>query len=110
MSTPFIQVTTTTASESDARRIADALIGARLAACVQIGGPIISVYRWQGKVETSAEWRCTIKTRHALFRQVKELIEREHPYDVPQIVALPILEISENYGDWLRAETEQDTG
>ncbi|MGD9128845.1 MAG: divalent-cation tolerance protein CutA [Planctomycetia bacterium] len=105
MSTPFIQVTTTTANEADARRIADTLIDARLAACVQIGGPITSVYRWQGKIETSPEWRCVIKTRHALFDQVKTLIQREHPYDVPQIVALPILETSENYGEWLNKET-----
>ena len=103
----FIQVTTTTATESDARRIADVLIDAHAAACVQIGGPITSVYRWQGKIETSPEWRCTIKTRASLFEKVRTLIQQNHPYDVPQIVALPILETSESYGKWLEEETEE---
>ena len=103
----FIQVTTTTANESDARRIADVLIDARVAACVQIGGPITSVYRWQGIIETSPEWRCTIKTRASLFEKVKNLIQQNHPYDVPQVVALPILETSESYGKWLEEETKE---
>jgi len=106
MATPFIQITTTTATEADACRIADALIDARAAACVQISGPITSIYRWQGEVETSPEWRCTIKTRASLFEKVQSLIQANHPYDVPQIVALPILETSESYGKWLEEETE----
>ena len=58
----FIQITTTTETEEDARRIAHELVSRRCAACVQVVGPIKSVYRWQGNVEESTEWRCDVKT------------------------------------------------
>ena len=61
--TDHIQVITTTETEEDARRIALALVEGRLAACVQVLGPIASTYRWQGKIETAAEWQCVAKTR-----------------------------------------------
>ena len=101
-----IQVVTTTENEVDARRIAAKLMEGRLAACVQIGGPIESHYRWQGQLEAAKEWTCTIKTRRELYDQVEATIREMHPYDVPEILATPVVVGSESYLDWLRKETE----
>ena len=77
----YIQVTTTTENQISAKQIADVLINKKLAACVQIVGPITSIYRWQGKIENSQEWMCSIKTREDLYPQVEENIKNNHSYD-----------------------------
>ncbi len=100
-----IQVVTTTAHQADARKIAESLVEQRLAACVQISGPIESWYRWEGKLESAQEWRCTIKTREQLYARVAEAVRALHPYEEPQIVAVPIWESSPGYLAWLFAET-----
>ena len=100
----YIQVVTTTEHQEDARRIADLLVEKRLAACAQIVGPITSVYRWQGKVETAQEWQCQIKTRRELFGALAEAIRTAHPYEVPEIVAVPFTAGSRDYLGWLRDE------
>jgi periplasmic divalent cation tolerance protein len=105
MSDEFIQVVTTTATQEDARKIGTALVEQRLAGCVQIVGPIESVYRWQGKIETATEWQCSVKTRRDFFAKVEAAIRKLHPYDVPEILALPIAGGSEPYLHWLRDET-----
>jgi periplasmic divalent cation tolerance protein len=102
----YLQVVTTASSADDARRIATALVEERLAACVQIVGPIESIYRWQGKVETAAEWQCWIKTRRQHYAAVEATIRRLHTYDVPEILALPIAAGSDRYLKWLSEETE----
>jgi periplasmic divalent cation tolerance protein len=96
-----IQVSTTTATKEDAQRIAAALVERRLAACVQVGGPITSCYRWQGSVETADEWLCTIKTTRETYEQVERAIRQLHPYDEPEIIALPIVAGSAGYLQWL---------
>jgi periplasmic divalent cation tolerance protein len=96
-----IQVQTTTATKADAERIAAALVEQRLAACVQIGGPIISRFRWREAVETSVEWLCTIKTTRAAYAQVEQAIRGLHPYDEPEIIAVPIVAGSAGYLAWL---------
>lgn len=101
-----IQIVTTTASRSDAEKIATALVQQRLAACVQISGPILSCYRWQNQFETSEEWRCTIKTTQAAYDHVEQAIRRLHPYEVPEIVAIPIAIGSRNYLDWLAQQVD----
>jgi periplasmic divalent cation tolerance protein len=101
----YIQVVTTTALREEAERIARELVEARLAACAQIVGPITSIYRWQGKVETDEEWQCWVKTRSTLFAGVEEAIRRIHPYEVPEILAVPIVAGSASYLAWLDAET-----
>jgi len=100
-----IQVVTTAASADEARRIATALVEERLAACVQIVGPIESIYRWQGKVETAAEWQCWIKTRRQHYALLEAAIRRLHSYEVPEILAVPIVAGSEAYLKWLTDET-----
>jgi periplasmic divalent cation tolerance protein len=105
MSEEFIQIVTTTASQDNAKKIAQALLEQRLAACVQMVGPVKSMYRWKGQIESAAEWQCWIKTRQAKYEAVAEVICRLHTYEVPEILALPILEGSKPYLDWLARET-----
>ncbi len=106
MSDEFIQVFTTTGTQEEARKIAAALVDQRLAGCVQIAGPIQSVYRWQGKMETATEWQCWIKTRRDCFDQVEQAICKLHSYDVPEILAVPIVAVSGAYLKWLREQTK----
>lgn len=100
----FIQVTTTTETEADAERIARSLVEARLAGCVQIAGPITSIYRWKGKIETAGEWLCLIKSREDLYGAIEQAIRSLHPYETPEIIAVPITAGSRAYLDWLNGE------
>jgi periplasmic divalent cation tolerance protein len=100
-----VQIVTTTALREEAERIARELVEAHLAACVQIVGPIVSTYRWKGKIETCEEWQCWAKTRGELFARVEEAIRRIHPYEMPEILAVPVVFGSTSYLAWLDAET-----
>jgi periplasmic divalent cation tolerance protein len=102
----FVQVITTCATRAEAEQIAAALVEGRLAGCAQIEGPIESVYRWQGAVERAEEWRLAIKTTHARFAAVAQAIRQRHSYDLPEIMALPIVEASVGYAAWLREQVE----
>ncbi len=102
--TDFLQIVTTTEHQEAARQIADLLVEKRLAACVQIVGPVTSVYRWQGQVESAQEWQCLIKTRQSLFHEVEQAIREIHPYDVPEIIAVPIVAGSRDYLTWLEEQ------
>ena len=99
--TDYVQVVTTTEHKEDAEAIARLLVEDRMAACVQIVGPITSTYRWQGRIETSQEWQCWAKSRRELYPQVEQAIRARHPYEVPEILALPILAGSPAYLAWL---------
>jgi periplasmic divalent cation tolerance protein len=100
----YVQMVTTTAKQEDAERIAQALVERRLAACVQIVGPVTSVYRWQEKIETAQEWQCHIKSRGEHFATIEAAIRSLHPYEVPEIIALPIHAGSAPYLAWIDAE------
>ncbi len=102
-----IQVLTTTASREDAERIARALVEGRLAACVQLVGPISSTYRWQGAIEISQEWLCLIKSRQDLYAELEAAVRRLHPYEVPEILAQPIVAGHPAYLAWLDAQLKQ---
>lgn len=102
----FIQVITTIDKQQVARRIADTLVERRLAGCVHIAGPIESVYRWEGKIETTAEWQCWIKTRREHYAAVEAVIKELHSYEVPEILVLPVIAGSDAYLKWLAKETE----
>ena len=97
----FIQITTTTGKRQDAEQIASELVSRRLAACVQVSGPIVSTFRWQGKIETAEEWMCVIKTSRAQFAAIREAFSDIHPYEVPELIATPIVEGGEEYLQWL---------
>jgi periplasmic divalent cation tolerance protein len=99
-----IQVFTTTGNREEAQRIAAELVDHRLAACVQISGPITSYYRWEGKLETSQEWLVTIKTTRDSYDTVEELIRKVHLYDVPEILATPVVAGSQDYLEWVEKE------
>ncbi len=101
----FIQVMTTTGTKEQAREIARRLVEEKLAACVQILDGIESTYLWKGKVETSGEFMCFIKTREDLYPQVEEAIKKIHSYETPEIIALPITGGSKDYLKWLTEST-----
>lgn len=96
-----VQVLTTTGSEEEAKRLAALLVERRLAACVQVLGPITSRYRWRGEVEEEREWQCVAKTEMARYAEVEAAIRAAHSYEEPEIVALPILAGSRGYLDWV---------
>ena len=97
----FVQVSTTTAREEDAQRIADALVAQRLAGCVQILGPIRSTFRWQDRVDTAQEWICLVKSREDLYARVEAAIKANHSYEVPEILCTPVTAGSAEYLGWL---------
>ncbi len=100
----YIQIVTTAGTRDDAQRIARALVEGRLAACVQVVGPVTSTYRWKGQIETGEEWQCWAKTRQSLYERVEQAIRRLHPYEVPEILALPVLAGNAAYLSWLDEE------
>jgi periplasmic divalent cation tolerance protein len=101
------QVTTTLPDRDAANRIGRRLVEERLAACAQVVGPVASVYWWQGEVESAGEWYCHLKTTagrvEALVARIREL----HPYETPEIVALPVSEGDAAYLQWI-AESVAD--
>jgi periplasmic divalent cation tolerance protein len=107
MTDDYIQVLTTTASRDDAQRIATALVELRLAACVQVIGPIASTYWWQGQVERAEEWLCLIKSKRALYDELEQAIRARHPYETPEIMAVPVVAGSRPYLHWLSQELRQ---
>src|SRR4051794_21627420 len=102
--TSAILVLTTTATQADARRIARELLNQKLAACVQINGPTESLYWWKGNLETATEWQCVIKTHSDLYPQLEQAIRASHPYETPEILAIPVVQGSEPYLRWLSGE------
>ena len=97
----YIQITTTTETKEQAENIAQHLVETKLAACVQILGPITSIYRWKGKVENAQEWLCLIKTRDNLYAKVEAAIKSVHSYETPEIISVPIIEGSKEYLSWI---------
>jgi periplasmic divalent cation tolerance protein len=102
--TDKIVVVSTCAGEEEAARLAQVLVEARLAACVTILPGARSVYRWQGAIETAAEYVLLIKSSRELFEPLRAALERAHTYDVPEILALPVVAGSVNYLSWLAGE------
>lgn len=99
--TDKILILTTTESDAQARKIAEALVEQRLAACVNILPRIQSVYRWKGAVETAEEHLLIIKTSNALAEQVRAAIKEMHSYELPEIIAIGIDSGSQEYLQWL---------
>jgi periplasmic divalent cation tolerance protein len=97
----YLQVMTAAGSEEEAGRIASLLVERRLAACVQVVGPIVSRYRWRGTVEEEREWQCLAKTTRAAYEPVEAAIREVHSYDEPEIIATPILAGSAGYLAWI---------
>ncbi|MFJ7213911.1 divalent-cation tolerance protein CutA [Amycolatopsis sp. NPDC098790] len=100
-----VVVTSTTDSETAARDLAAKVIEERLGACAQVVGPVTSVYRWDGDIRTDQEWRVEIKTTAGRVPALTERIGQLHSYDLPEIIATPIVGGSAAYLSWLGTET-----
>jgi len=105
-----IQVFTTTEKKEDAIRIAKILLKKGLAGCIQIIGPVFSLYWWKGKMEESEEWLCIIKSEKSLYNELEKTIKDNHPYEVPEIIAVPIIMGNQDYLDWLNSILQLKTG
>jgi periplasmic divalent cation tolerance protein len=100
--TDKIVVLVTCGSKNEARRIAEALVERRLAACVQeMGGSVRSTYRWKGKIESAREFLLVIKTARKRFSAVSKLVKELHSYEVPEIIALNVADGSREYLKWI---------
>ncbi|HBE87976.1 MAG TPA: divalent-cation tolerance protein CutA [Elusimicrobia bacterium] len=95
----------TVGDKETARKISDGLLREKLAACVSVVEGVTSSYRWQGKIETSAELLLLIKTRKSLSAEVSQLVKQLHPYTVPEILFTDIDGGSRDYLDWIGANT-----
>lgn len=102
MSSEPIVVFMTAASREEAARLADMLVGARLAACVQILPEIESVYRWEGKIERQGETLILAKSTREKFDELDRQVRAIHSYDTPEIVAVSVSELSTPYHKWLQ--------
>lgn len=87
--------------------IAEALLREKLAACISIVDNINSIYAWEGNLESSNEKLLIIKTKSSLFEKVKEQIEALHPYDCPEIIAVPIINANTSYLQWIDDNTTE---
>ncbi len=99
---PITLISTTFESRADAERIARLLLDLKLIACAQVTGPIVSIYRWQGETTTAAEFSLSLKTTPSRTEDVKTLLSREHPYDLPEIIVQEIAHSGKEYPSWIR--------
>jgi periplasmic divalent cation tolerance protein len=105
--TDAIVIFVTAGSETEAEKIARALVEEQLAACVNILSPIRSIYRWQGQVADDREWLLLIKTRAERFAAVESRVKALHSYQVPEVIALPIVAGMEGYLRWLQENVSE---
>ena len=105
--TEFVIVFVTVPDEVFAGRLAHDLVSEKLAACVNVLPSVRSVYAWEGEICNEGELLCLLKTRRALFPAVRERVLDLHPYQVPEIIAIPLVEASETYLAWLRDNTRE---
>jgi periplasmic divalent cation tolerance protein len=88
-----------------AEELAQLLVDGRLAACVNIGVPVQSIYHWRGRIETGKEIPVVIKTRSLLYSDVEAAIRKIHPYDTPEIIAIPVVQGDARYLAWIAEST-----
>ncbi len=102
----YIVIYITTGSVNEAKKIGRALVEEKLAACSNIIFPIRSIYSWQEKICDDKEALMVLKTKKKLFKQIVKRVEELHSYDVPEIIAIPIIDGSSNYLSWINEETK----
>ncbi len=103
MNKDFIIVYVTTADKKQAEKITTTLVEEKLVSCAHIYGPISSVFNWQGKIETAEEFRIIMKSRADLFDELSKRVKAFHSYEVPEIIAVPIVAGSKDYLDWMQS-------
>ncbi|HBR09771.1 divalent-cation tolerance protein CutA [Candidatus Bipolaricaulota bacterium] len=104
----YIQITFTVPKKEQATQISSLLLERRLAGCIQLIGPIVSTYRWQGKIETAEEWLCLIKSRNDRYEELEQVIKAIHPYETPEIIVTPIIAGNADYLKWLNNTLAQE--
>lgn len=102
--TDKIVVFSTASSAEEAEKIARGLVDKRLAACVNVLPGLRSYYRWQGKIEDSAEVLLVIKSNREHFEELRASLEKAHSYEVPEVIAMPIVDGAQNYLNWMDGE------
>jgi periplasmic divalent cation tolerance protein len=102
--TDKIVVLSTCGSAEEAERLARRLVEERLAACVNVISGARSFYRWKGAIERADEFLLVIKTSQGLFERLRAVLEAEHSYELPEVLALPVAEGSPAYLNWLEGE------
>ena len=105
MADAAILVLTQMPDHASALALARALVEGRLAACVSVGAPVDSLYHWRGQIETAREVPVAIKTRAGRYAAVEAAIVARHPYELPEVLAVPMVHGLERYLDWIAAET-----
>ena len=105
MDTPLI-VQTTVETKQNGQEIADIILKKRLAACVQISGPIESRYWWKEQIEQSAEFIVSMKTFGSVYQTLEQALIEAHPYEVPEIVSFELKRVSNDYLEWMKSEIE----
>jgi periplasmic divalent cation tolerance protein len=100
-----ILILTQMPDRASAQSLARSLVEARIAACVSIGAPVESLYHWHGQIETAQEVPLVVKTRAERYRDVETVIRAQHPYELPEILAVPVVDGLARYVDWIADET-----
>ena len=100
-----ILVMTQMPDRDSALALARSLVESRVAACVSVGAPVESLYHWQGKIETAQETPLVVKTQQSRYREVEAAIRAQHPYELPEILAVPVADGLAPYLRWLVDET-----
>ncbi len=102
-----VEITTSCGSQQEAEKIATHLVENHWAACVQILGPMTSIFWWENQVEKATEWKVSVKTRRSMIGRVNSAIREMHSYEVPEILALGILEGNSEYMKWFDEELNE---
>ena len=105
--TEYIQVFTTTDTKENAGQISGKIVEKNLAACAQIIGPITSIFWWKNNINEEEEWLVIIKTKKELYEELEQAIIKLHKYEVPEILAIPVVAGSKSYLDWLDSEVSK---
>jgi len=105
----FIEVKTTVSSKETAEKLSNEILNKKLAACIQIIGPVESKYWWKGKIEEDKELVLIIKSKASLYKELEKTILKLHPYEEPEIVVIPILEGSKGYLNWILNSTQKNS-
>lgn len=102
--TNFFLVLTTVSSLKEARHISEIILKKKLAACVSISSPIESHFHWEGKIKKQKEWQLIIKAKSSAYSRLEELIKKNHSYEIPEVVSLPIEKALPAYLKWMDSE------
>ena len=104
----YILILVTCANKKEAEKISSLLLEEGLIACVNIIERVNSMFRWEGNIDNAAESLVMMKSRRSLFENIRLMVKENHSYDVPEIIAFPVIEGDEDYLNWVQRETENN--